>query len=336
MPRIQPPHRPTTSAHKPKGSRSSHESGRTYRGRVAKLVAPAKINRQIIDARTELSTILKYSKLIDRDGLHLYQDKSNIVNAGDGAFAMRDYLPEELIGPFKGNPVYALELQTGTNILFSIKEGRVQLLDTLKHILWADNASKEFTTGEGIHSLIYGVQVDNALRLMNCSILPNVKAKSFVDPKAVKKTIVKNDLEHHILKPNARFEKCITMAAIAKNLIDPATELFLDYSPETEHFDFETMDQYPIPNLSDQDKNSLLEIARKLDPASPYLNSGNDWLFNETQDAPILINEALSEAASAEEELFEIGEASDSELSETSSENGMSITDNDTTDEDAE
>lgn len=272
---------------------------KTRDGRTTKAASSP---RYIINSNTGQPTILKQCSLIERSADALYTSESTIKGIGDGTFTKRDYQANELIGRFRGAQVYSVELADKKPIMFEIKEGKVHLLNNLTHILWAESVSKSLsssTTPEA--QLLSGVKVEGALKYINCSKNPNVYVQSYINPTSIIQQ--KPTLGRYTLKPGTNFQESITITLVAQRDLQPNEELLLDYSPESETFDFAKMDNYPTPELDEQTKELLLNAARAVAPESPYLRSGNDWLAHHPQQTAHSTNPDLEEQTEAKGKL---------------------------------
>ncbi|WP_062267472.1 hypothetical protein [Endozoicomonas arenosclerae] len=273
-------HKPPQSTRR-KRSPVHANSGKTPKGKEVKVRSPKKHARTyIINGQTGFPAIKAKSKEIGPVSKRIEDRQSRILAAGTGAFTKRSIQQDELIGCFQGKAVYAMEVAGQDVCMFTLEGNRVKLLSSATHLIWPSNITKDFVQdGAPPISLKYGIHVEGLLKFINYDkASANVRAKPYIKAGSVVEG-EKEGQEHYFMKSSASLKDCIAVAALANEDIQPGTELFLDYDPGAEHFDFEKMDDCPTQLLLPEQKEALLLLARSINPKVGTPDQQDNWLI---------------------------------------------------------
>ncbi len=297
--------------------------------------------RYKVKKSTTFQRLLKEDNLIDRQHFWIQQGASIIKretskapeSIGAGAIALQDFQTDELIGCMKGSPVYMLH-DDENPIYFSIESGKVKILASIEHCIFAENVCARAKLNKGFLKFSLGLQVSDQMKYINHSTSPNVQTQTFVPPEAVDHGATTET--QVVLKRGCNLLENVAIALTAKRPIYVTNELILDYTPTLETIDpkqveapadaetsdtekkeditdhtinFQEMNHCPEVTLDKQTLSKILVVAKKIAPKEPRFKISPDSIdASKTPDWIIL--EPRPEESMEVEESTENGNSS--------------------------
>ena len=165
MPRVSPRDHASTKARNAPPPPKKEVTARTRDGRVTK---PYKVQKN-----STIKEILEQDVKINRSKDWIKCTTSKLENAGEGAFADRLYQKGELIGRFRGAPVYELEIAGNSVCIFSIKSGEVCFAKNISHVIWSRQTTQQLEMPAAPNqetqtiNLNFGIEVDGKMSKIN-------------------------------------------------------------------------------------------------------------------------------------------------------------------------
>ena len=278
MPRIPPRQHPSTRAQKATAPSKKDVISRTRDGRITK---PYKVSK-----RSSLKEILRHDARINRANGWIKNAASKLKEAGDGAYADRPFQKDELIGRFRGKPVYELEMDGKTVCIFTMESGRVRFLTNISQVIWSGQTTKQLETKPEATKkartlyLNFGIQVEDRMSKINYhKTKDNVVARIFYDEQFARGTLADGRI---LIDPKADFHTCLAIALHAKKDLKEGSEMYLNYMPDAEsELDFAAMDHLPEPSLTPEEQIALQIAVDNIEPKHEVL----DIEQNESKEA---------------------------------------------------
>ena len=210
---------------------------------------------------------------------------------GMGSFACQEFQKNQLIGCIKGKPVYLLYNEQQP-VYFTIESGKVRLLRSIEHCIFAENICTRTKLGDKYLKVSLGFQIEGDLKYINhSSSYPNVRTQTFFSQELVNNSA--STPEQIVLKSDVSLEENVAIALIANRPIEPTHELFLNYNPDSDSIDFNEMNQCPAVELNQSMLEQLLVAAKKVAPKQSAFKIAPSSINPENYDAWLTVDEPL-------------------------------------------
>ncbi|MRI32683.1 hypothetical protein EOPP23_06740 [Endozoicomonas sp. OPT23] len=297
MPRIAPPSDSKPSSQKSSTYQTSSVERVKSHDRIAKPkfgnaryhVSPKTTLRQLWASDTRIGS--EHFWVQKGDSTLKDSDRPGAKPIGMGSFACQEFQKNQLIGCVKGKPVYLLYNEQQP-VYFTIESGKVRLLRSIEHCIFAENVCTRTKQGDKYLKVSLGFQVEGDLKYINhSSSYPNVRTRTFFPHELINNSA--STPEQTVLKSGVSLEENVAIALIANRPIKPANELFLDYSPDSDSIDFNEMNQCPAVELNQSMLEQLFAAAKKVAPKQSAFKVNPSSITPDNYDAWLTVDEPL-------------------------------------------